>query len=198
MFSGVPDHILIKNEPEKPAEEEGQPPAEAQPPAEKDPLASTSEDDKDAKVVPRNFTELDRLQLTVYAIENDCHIMPKGGIKLTDQHEVRRDNAFRGLDMPAACHLENYCHFRAVQDHLKRDGLEKDECVFKKDFLDEACNQKVRGAVSAQRVSTKGNIAFLRNHVWPGYATYHVANTKTHGCFYFGEGQKNLDLAFQL
>lgn len=94
--------------------------------------------------------------------------------------------------------IENYCHFRAVQDHLKAAGLEKDECVFKKDFLDEASAQKVRGAVSAQRVSTKGNIALLRNHVWPGYASYHVAGTKTHGGFYFGEGQKNLDLSFQL
>jgi len=200
MFQGEPQHVLIRTEVEKPAEEaEGQAEA-AQPeaPKEKDPLASTSEDDKDAKVVPRNFTELDRLQFTVYAIENDCHIMPKGSIKLTDQHEVRRDNAFRGLSMPDACQLENYCHFRAVQDHLKAAGLEKDECVFKKDFLDEACNQKVRGAVSAQKVSTKQNVALLRNHIWPGYATYHVANTKTHGCFYFGEGQKNLDLAFQL
>lgn len=85
-----------------------------------------------------------------------------------------------------------------MQDHLKAAGLEKDECVFKKDFLDEASAQKVRGAVSAQRVSTKGNIALLRNHVWPGYATYHVAGTKVHGGFYFGEGQKNLDLSFQL
>jgi len=124
--------------------------------------------------------------------------MPKGSIKLTDEHEVRRDNAFRGLSIGEACMIENYSHFRSVQDHLKAAGLEKDDCVFKKDFLDEASTQKVRGAVSAQKVSTKQNVALLRNHVWPGYASYHVAGSKTHGCFYFGEGQKNLDLSFQI
>ncbi len=83
-----------------------------------------------------------------------------------------------------------------MQDPLKATALEKDEAVFKSDFLDEANAQKVRGTLSAQKVSTKGNIALIRNHVWPGYATYHVANTKTHGGFYFGEGIKNLDLVF--
>lgn len=85
-----------------------------------------------------------------------------------------------------------------MQDHIKAAALEKDEAVFKNDFLDEACNQRTRGALSAQRVSTRGNVALLRNHAWPGHAAYHVAGTKTHGCFYFGEGLKNLDLPFQI
>lgn len=198
MFTGEPNHVIfaVKKD-DAPAEEaaEAQPPATEEP-KEKDPLASTEEEDPNAKIELRAFTELDRLQWTIYAIENDCHIMPKGSIKLTDQHEVRRDNAFRGLSINDACQLENYVHFRKVQDHLKAANLEKDECVFRKDFLDEACNQKVKGAVSAQKVSTKGNVALLRNHMWPGFATYHIAGTKTHGCFYFGEGQKNLDLSF--
>lgn len=83
-------------------------------PKEKDPLASTEEEDPSASFVPRNFIELDRLQITVYAIENDCHIMPKGSIKLTDQHEVRRNNAFCGLNIDEACNLDLYCHFRSV------------------------------------------------------------------------------------
>jgi hypothetical protein len=79
---------------------------------------------------------------------------------------------------------------------LKAAALEKDDAVFRNDFLDEACNQKTRGALSTQKVSTKCNIALIRNHVWPGYATYHVSGSKTHGGFYFGEGLKNLDLVF--
>ncbi len=71
-------------------------------PKEKDPLASTEEEDPNAGFVPRNFTELDRLQYSVYAIENDCHIVPKGALKLTEHHEVRRNNAFRGLQDNAA------------------------------------------------------------------------------------------------
>ena len=87
-------------------------------------------------------------------------------------------------------------HFRKAQDVVKQQGLDKDECVFKNDFLDEACHQKVKGGLSAIKVSTRQNCALLRNHVWPGYATYHVSNTQTFGNFYFGEGQKNLDLSF--
>jgi hypothetical protein len=40
-------------------------------------------------------------------------------------------------------------YFRSVQDHLKAAGLEKDECVFKNDFLDEASIQRTRGAITA-------------------------------------------------
>ena len=64
--------------------------------------------------------------------------MPKGSVKLTDRHEVRRNNAFRGLDINEAVNIDNYVYFRSVQDHLKAAALEKDECVFKNDFLDEA------------------------------------------------------------
>lgn len=81
---------------------------------------------------------------------------------------------------------------------MKAAGLEKDDCVFRNDFLDEASNQKTRGTLSAQRVSTKCNVALIRNHQWTGYATYHVSNSNCFGSFYFGEGQKNMDLAFQI
>lgn len=79
---------------------------------------------------------------------------------------------------------------------MKQANLEKDECVFKNDFLDEACMVKVKGSLTAVKCSTKKNVALLRNHLWPGYATYHVSGTKTFGNFYFGEGLKNIDLSF--
>lgn len=66
-------------------------------PAEKDPLASTEEEDANTRFVPRNYTEVDRLQTVVYAIEHDCHIVPKGSFKMTAQHEIRKNNAFKGL-----------------------------------------------------------------------------------------------------
>ncbi len=75
--------------------------------------------------------------------------MPKGAVKLTDQHEVRRNNAFLGLSIADALQIENYVYFRSVQDPLKAAALEKDEAVFKTDFLDEANAQKVRGTLSS-------------------------------------------------
>ena len=41
--------------------------------------------------------ELDRLVYVVYAIENDCCIAPAGAYKMTPTHQVRRNEAFRGL-----------------------------------------------------------------------------------------------------
>jgi radial spoke head protein 9 len=85
LFSGDPNKIHINVVPEKPPGDDNDAAQDnVEPPKEKDPLASTEEEDPNASFVPRNFTELDRLQITVYAIENDCHIMPKGAVKLTD------------------------------------------------------------------------------------------------------------------
>jgi radial spoke head protein 9 len=97
-FTGNHTHVYIRVEPEISAEEaEAAANAEPELPIPNDPLASTEEEDPNAGFVPLNFTELDRLHYTVHAIENDCHIMPKGAVKLTEIHEVRRNAAFRGL-----------------------------------------------------------------------------------------------------
>lgn len=201
MFTGDPKKILINVEPVK--SEDNAAPAEGgatdavpEEVKEKDPLASTEEEDPNANFVPQNLTEKDRLQFTVYAIENDCHIIPKGAYKLTDQHEIHRNNAYRGMSVEAGLASTNFMHFRAAQDHVKKHGLEKDDCVFKVDFLDEASNQLWKGALTGVKVGTKQNVALLRNHVWPGFTTFSVANSKTFGSFYFGEGIKNMDLTF--
>jgi len=86
LFTGDANKVIFQSEPEKaPADDEAaQQQVTKEPPKEKDPLASTEEEDPNANFVHRNFTELDRLQMTVYAIENDCHILPKGSVKMTD------------------------------------------------------------------------------------------------------------------
>ena len=65
---------------------------------ERDPLASTESEDEAAKIVPVNLKEIDRLQYVVRAIENDCFCVPCGSYKLTTDHEVVRNEAFRGLN----------------------------------------------------------------------------------------------------
>jgi len=62
--------------------------------AERDPLASTEEEDLNAKIIPINCKEIDRLHYHICAIENDCHIVPQGSMKLTPAHEVARNEAF--------------------------------------------------------------------------------------------------------
>lgn len=118
LFIGDPNFVHIRVAPEK-SEEEAVPDQKESAPKERDPLASTEEEDPNAGFVPRNFTELDRLQYTVYAIENDCHIVPKGAMKLTEHHEVRRNNAFRGLSSEEAFSINSYFNFRNIRNPLK-------------------------------------------------------------------------------
>jgi len=64
---------------------------------EKDPLESSSDEDLESLVVKINLKEIDRLHYHVRAIENDCHIIPKGSMRLNDKHEVQRNEAYLGL-----------------------------------------------------------------------------------------------------
>lgn len=59
-------------------------------------LSDLSEEEE-IKIPPKDLTELDRLTFVIYAIENDCSIAPVGAFKMTPTHQVRRNEAFRGL-----------------------------------------------------------------------------------------------------
>ena len=63
-----------------------------------------------------DLTELDRLAFMVNIIENDCHIIPQGAMKMTTAHEIARNESFRGLPQGEVCQLTKYSHFRRVQD----------------------------------------------------------------------------------
>jgi radial spoke head protein 9 len=97
LITGNPNFVHKKVEIEKDEEalnNSGQNLAEQK---EYDPLASSESEDENAKIVPMNLKEIDRIHYIVRAIENDCHIIPNGSFKLTTAHEVSRNEAFKGL-----------------------------------------------------------------------------------------------------
>lgn len=77
-------------------------------------LDSDASEEEEIKIPKRPLTELDRLTYTVYAIENDCQLVPVGAFKMTPQHQVRRNEAFSGLSERDAVKVDNYLHFRNV------------------------------------------------------------------------------------
>ena len=100
MFTGDPDKILIEVKPPEqtepgaeggaPGNEEGQ---------EKGAVKKENLDESievQPTLIPKNFTELDRLAFVVAAIENDTHVVPLGAFKLLPIHEVRRNENFKG------------------------------------------------------------------------------------------------------
>lgn len=42
------------------------------------------------------------------------------------------------------------------------------------------------------------NLVTIRSLLWPGFTSYHVANSNNFGYAYFGFGEKNNDLGFML
>lgn len=145
----------------------------------------------------RSLIEEDRLLYVVLAIENDCQIVPKGAFRITDVHEVERNVSFRGLTADQCFTLEGYSHFRNCQSEAKLASLLEDDAVFQPDFLDEVSTDLPKCMWSIQK-DTTGRIAIIRNNIWCGFTAYHRACSGDFGGIYVGEGQKNLDLVFQL
>lgn len=160
-------------------------------------LSSTEEVDPESLIVRINLKEIDRLHYHIRAIENDCHIIPHGSMKLTLAHEVQRNEAFRGLSPSDCFNLACYSHFRNVQDAAKKENLEADDAIFQRDFLDEVHTDLPKGCWALQK-DHSGRMALIRNNIWKGYTAFHRVNTQEHGSIYVGDGCKNENFCFMI
>ena len=150
-FQGDSAHIYIKEEKEDLAKNAEAAAADNAPAEEQDPLEDTPPEDPNKGIVYRSLIEEDRLLYTVMAIENDCQICPHGAFKLTEDHEVERNVAFRGLSRELCFSLSNYSHFRNCQDETKKQLLLQDDAVYQPDFLDEVSLDLPNGMWSCQK-----------------------------------------------
>lgn len=157
----------------------------------------TESEDDEIKIPPKNMTELDRLTFVVLAIENDCQIVPIGSIKLTPLHEVRKNEAFKGLNEKNAFLEESYLHFRSAQTKEKKELNQKDDAIFRQDFLESIAQDDIKGSWSVQPDTTKSQ-SIIKSLLWSGYYAYHKLRTKIYGGVYIGDGIKNSDLVFML
>lgn len=75
-------------------------------------------------------------------------------MKLTSCHEVARNEAFQGLNPDEAFKIDYYSHFRHVQHPQKRDGLEADDAIFLRNFLDDVHEDQPKGCWTIQKGMT--------------------------------------------
>jgi radial spoke head protein 9 len=141
--------------------------------------------------------ELDRLVYTVRAIEVDCQTVPIGAYKMTPSHEMRYDDEFKGLSIKDSNCLTFYQHFRNPMCPSKQEMMMTEDVFFKFDFLDPVSSDNPKGCWSLQSDPSKCKVT-LRSLLWPGYVSYHRANSKVFGGLYIGDGRKNVDLPFLL
>ena len=115
FFLGEPNKKL--KQPAEGEEENAEPEPVEEEVADGDGAKSEKSDasDKPEVVAPtKDLVELDRVKYVVLAVENDCQIAPLGGFKMNSKHEVRRNEAFKGLNKDNCLNLDSYVHFRNV------------------------------------------------------------------------------------
>ena len=102
LFFGEPEKILIEvkapeGAPGSSEPDPAAPPAggDAKPADEKKENLDESVEIK-PKIVPKNFTELDRLAYVITAIESETHVVPEGAFKMLPAHEIRRNESYKG------------------------------------------------------------------------------------------------------
>jgi radial spoke head protein 9 len=147
------------------------------------------------KIPSRGITELDRLSHVVHQIDSDCHIVPRGSVKKIPLKETRLNEAFRGLRANEVFDISNYTHFRAPLSKEKVDLNARNEGVYNNDFLDNAQDDIPAGTWSVLK-DTTGSCSVIRSKLWPGYYSYHKANTNIFGSLYIGNGCKAVDMPF--
>lgn len=200
IFTGDPKTILVKVEKEEDEEDaaEAEPAGEDGEEGEEGKLnLSDVTEEEEVKIPPKNLTELDRLSYVVNAIENDCQLVPVGSIKMTPMHEVRRNQAFKGLSPNEATNLGNYMHFRNVQSGSKKLQLDEANTPFLAKFLESVSEDFPYGQWTVQKDMTN-KFVHLRCLSWPGFQAFHKVNSKDFGCLYFGDGLKNHELPFMI
>jgi len=133
----------------------------------------------------------------VFAIENDCQLCPIGAFKMTPEHQVRRNEAFRGLKGDDATNLKSYLHFRNVQCPQKKSDLDLPTAPFNQDFLDSAASDMPKGSWNLQLDGRHENV-LVRSLMWPGFQFFHRQGSNKFGSIYIGDGLKNLELHFMV
>jgi radial spoke head protein 9 len=93
--------------------------------------------------------------------------------------------------------MRSWFHFRSPQTEEGRSKIESDEVIFSSDFLDDLQGDLPKGVWSLQ-MANNGRDVNCRNLSWPGYYAFHKLGTNIFGSAYFGDGIKNVDLAFML
>jgi radial spoke head protein 9 len=152
---------------------------------------------EEIKVPPKELTELDRLKYVVLAIENDCQIAPVGSFKMTSQHQVRRNEAFKGLSAAQTLNLDNYVHFRNVQSESKKKALDEPSAPFNAKFLESIAGDQPKGCWNFQHDLSQQTV-LGRSLMWSGFHFYHKHGQNKFGSVYIGDGLKNLELQFMI
>ena len=81
----------------------------------------------------------------MHKIEDECHIVPESSYKLTPNQEIRPNEAFNGLELEDNC-LSKFVHFTPIKSKDKKEQMERDDSIFRSDFLDSVSEDHIKGS----------------------------------------------------
>lgn len=161
-----------------------------------DPDASVDDNAPKPEEPKENFTEKLKLSYLVRQIDYDTSIIPEGAFVLTNEHEIRINRSFKGLNTNDITNKSKWMHFRPVSENKTKE-LNEDDAVFKANIFDSINDDTVKGSWSLQLDTTKTSCN-LRSLLWPGYFASHVGGTNLYCGVYIGNGMKRADLPFMI
>merc|ERR1712183_784557 len=118
------------------------------------------------------ITELDRLSYIVRLIDHECAVVPHTAYRCTPNDEIRPNSEQTRIDLLARCDRTQIINFF--------EGLS---------------NDVVDGAWDLQ-MDESALTSYIKHAKWPGFVSYHRANSDIHGYAYFGDGRKLRDIHF--
>ncbi|XP_073667532.1 radial spoke head protein 9 homolog [Paramisgurnus dabryanus] len=154
-------------------------------------------DETKEEEVTVKVNEESRLATTVFNIDKDASVVPRGAFIKTPSGKVQTNPSFGGLRPTEAAKLRNYLHFRKPVNLKTKSILEMAELNPAVDFLDPLSEDIPKGSWSLQS-ERGGTVCVLRSLLWQGLTFFHVPQTPQHGYIYMGDGLMNLDLPFML
>ncbi|KAL2653587.1 hypothetical protein R1flu_021715 [Riccia fluitans] len=167
--AGTEDETLPDAEPQVETDEEG-------PDPELNPEGSDAESSEPPAPKGQDVGELLRLASLMRWVDEDCGVVPIGGMVLDAHYNLVRNVVFPGLEFNDK--LDSYGHlFRGYE----RATLAKD----------------ITGFWSLQQQPLTNDVT-IRSLLWPGYHMYYSGSTYDFGSLCFGWGEKNLDIAFMI
>lgn len=145
----------------------------------------------------RKVTEENRLAVTVYQVDQEVSVVPRGAFIKSPQGLVQVNRSFGGLSYSQAGKLVNFLHFTEAKNLKKKSMLEMADLNPVMDFMDVISDDIPKGSWHL-RFECANKVCVIRSRLWLGLTFYHIPMTPQHGYIYIGDGTKNLDLPFML
>lgn len=145
----------------------------------------------------KKLKEEDRLSATVFFINQEASIVPRGALFKRSDGVIVENLSFEGLTSLEARELKSFLHFRKPEQKWNSNLLTRDDYNYAIDFLDSLDIDFPPGCWVHNLTADQTQV-ILKSLYWPGMTFYHQLDTNKHGFTYFGNGVKCLDVPFFL